>query len=265
MKNLLVSLFIVIGANSFAGDVGGHGGGALARLLTHIKGELIHSLPWPGAVDFDTADMTRWYTKSHGKMVSELSSLRFHPTDETIRDSYFGYESWIRIRSSADFVMEYSPDVEKYSRLVGAINFRYRHAGSTMNATPAISDVAEYVLHEIGHRYGLEEEEAWAFAQSLSKSIKFNKPPEAMHCELYHFKTNEIRRIEFKAVPAHVSQIKNDDDFEIAYRIDASSFELMVQVRDLKRHTIAFHAQAAADRLIKAGSSLLGGWTISCD
>lgn len=267
MKKSLALFLTILCLYSFAGDAGGHGGGTLARLLTYTQSELVNTLPLltSKAVDFGTVKLNQWYAKSQGKMVSELKSLRFLPTSETVRDSFFGYETWIRITNSVDFIIEYNPDVEKYSRLVGDINLKHRHAGNTTNATPSISDVAEYLLHEMGHRYGLEEQDAWIFAQTLSKFLKFNKPLDPKACRVWSTTMPSVGPFQIVANPSkgEEDQVRIEGDFEITYKLDPKRFEFTCSVYDRR----PFMNRGVLYILVTADSkvfSLSEGWGISC-
>jgi len=183
MKKLLTSLFLVLAANAFAvGDAVGHGGGTLARLLSYAKDEISRTLPLvrPQVVAFASPRLTSWYKGTYESLSKEVTSLRLVEVSESLNDSYFGYETWIRLAKGRDFVVEYNPDLDNYQRLVGDINTRYRK--SSPKITPALIDVTEYLLHEIGHRYGLDEHDAWDFAQSIAVFFSFKQPLKPTTC-----------------------------------------------------------------------------------
>jgi hypothetical protein len=185
MKKLLISLFIFMGANLLAGDAGGHGGGTLARLLSYAKDEIARTLPLlqPKVVVFNSPKLTRWYAKSFENMSMEVRGIQLIASSRKLTDSYFGYETWIRLPKDADFTVEYNPDLENYQRLIGDINSRYRKSSFQPSITPTLTDVTEYLLHELGHRYGLDEHDAWQFAQALVGRFSFRQPLRPTKCD----------------------------------------------------------------------------------
>ncbi|MCX6127180.1 MAG: hypothetical protein NTV34_20855, partial [Proteobacteria bacterium] len=96
----------------------------------------------------------------------------------------YGYESWIRLKSTSGFIIEYNPEVSTYQKLVGIINPRYRGVAPDKLTTPSILDVTEYLLHEIGHKYELDEHDAWEFAQTLIKYFSFIKAILPLECNV---------------------------------------------------------------------------------
>jgi len=185
MKNGLISLFLIWSASSFAGDAVGHGGGTLARLLSYAKDEISRTIPLlrPETMRFPSAKLTRWYVGAFETMSKEIKNIQLTPSSEKITDSYFGYKTWIRLLRGRDFIVEYNPDVDLYHRLVGDINFRYRESHFNTSVSPSITDVSEYLLHEVGHRYGLDEPDAWQFAQTVVGHFSFRQPLRPASCE----------------------------------------------------------------------------------
>jgi hypothetical protein len=188
MKTLSISLLMFLGANAFAvGDAVGHGGGTLARLLSYAKEELSKTLPLlpPGVVRFSSPKLTTWYAGSFESMSEEVKNIRLVASSEKLTDSYFGYETWIRLPSGEAFVVEYNPDLANYQRLIGDIEIRYKGTVLNSGITPTLTDVTEYLLHELGHRYGLDEHDSWQFAQAIAGRFSFKQPLKPTTCDFY--------------------------------------------------------------------------------
>lgn len=190
MKFLLFVLALGLASSSdlsSAGHENGNSGGTLARLLSYAHREVLVTLPMlpPRMLDFGSPKMTNWYASHYTKMTKDIKNIRFAPVSERIFDSYYGYESWIRINTSSGLVVEYSPDVSAYQRLVGVINLHNRGIGTSQDISPSILDVTEYLLHEIGHIYGLNEHDAWEFAQTLLKHFNFTKEILPLTCHAH--------------------------------------------------------------------------------
>ena len=266
MRNVVGMLFFLICSNLPAGDAAGHVGGTLARLLAYSKSEIVNMLPLlnPSAIEFQTLAMKKWYAASYGKMLTEIKSLRFKITSGTLRDSSFGYETWIRVRQTTDFVVEYSPDIENYQRLVGIINPEYRHSGR-IETSPSISDVSEYLLHEIGHRYGLGEQDAWTFAQTLAANFKFNKPLKPRNCRVRHFgQTGDaLDLIEIRVTTEF--QSTHAGNYFLDYKLDSNNFLFEFEVYDSIHSNRFFYINTSADSWINSASDRSTGWGIACD
>jgi hypothetical protein len=247
------------------GHESGNGGGTLARLLSFSQNEIINILPLlnPKAVEFNSSALNNWYASSYGKMIEEVKSLRFQITSDTIQDSSYGYKTWIRIRQTEDFIVEYNPDVENYQRLAGIINLEHRHSGSNQ-VTPSISDVTEYLLHEIGHRYGLGEQDAWTFAQTIAPKFKFNKPLEPRTCRVYHWgQPGADKPTKIKVTTEF--QTTRVGDFYLDYQLKPNSFLFEFTVYDKSRTNRLFFLETSADSRIYGGSDLSTGWLIACE
>jgi hypothetical protein len=187
MKRIFLFFMLsVYSGNGIAGHESGDGGGTIARLLSYAKLEIVKALPnlLPKVVEFDSPDLENWYASNYSQMLQDVRNIEFVPMDIELSDSFYGYDTWIRLNVSQGFVVEYNPSVKRYQKLIGAINLRYRGVKYGAEPSPSLVDITEYLLHEIGHKYGLKEHDAWRFAQTLVKRLNIMQPIMPTKCHM---------------------------------------------------------------------------------
>lgn len=223
----VLTLFLATGSFGGAGDTKGNGGGTLARLLSYAHRELVSMLPTlrPNTLDFKTQKLAKWYADNFVQMNEDIKGIRFVPMNEKISDSYYGYESWIRLNTTSGFIVEYNPDVTVYQKLVGMINPRYRVVGVDQDATPSILDVTEYLLHEVGHKYGLNEQDAWEFAQALIKHFRFTREIMPIECRMHITGESPETDKSLTLDSAHPSYSFNIGKFGVRLELDERRYE----------------------------------------
>jgi hypothetical protein len=155
MKRLIIlfNLVVFVALPAIAGN-GGRGAGDLSRLLLKSKKESLPQIIDQVAEDdpvFDYAPKLREkYAAVRAKMTTDLQGLDLNVTKDKLEDRLNHYQSWISL-SDDNKTVHYNP--QAYMELVRVV--------------PQQALIDETLLHELGHLYGMGEDESWSFARLL--------------------------------------------------------------------------------------------------
>lgn len=176
---LFIAMFLLSSPNLYAtekesggGSEGGGGGGAITRLLIYAQNYL-------------TLELHAMALKNPRleKMSKDIKTLEFIAVkeDQELTDPHFGYKTWIRILPGSPIRIEYNPSAEAYAKIVQSLE-----PGKITDSTPLLRDVVGFLLHELGHHYGMKEEDAWKFAFDLQKEIEASSSIKPKICRFSH-------------------------------------------------------------------------------
>lgn len=183
MIKLFLFIVILLSAPAQArrfGNESGGGGGVLAKLLVSSQEYLKKELPRiPAGETFSNDEgLRRLYLKVARQIPDDLAQLKLTATNETLTDQRMGYVTWIRILPGNPMTLEYSPDSQLFLKLVDTRLLNSAHD----DETPRLRDVMAFLLHEMGHYYGLGEEDAWRFALGLQAELDQRSAARLKNC-----------------------------------------------------------------------------------
>lgn len=150
-----VLLFLSFFYFPFAASAGGgvHGANIISKLLSDAQmieiPKIIKSVK-PSDLKDAKPRVSTFYQKVRVLLIDDLKSLKLKMTQDRLKDTYKGYETWIAINVN-DGIIYYNP--EKFEALT--------------KSTPELKIVVKYLLHEMGHYYNLNEDDAWEFSNTL--------------------------------------------------------------------------------------------------
>lgn len=138
---------------------GVHGANELAQLLLQAKDDVIPKI-LVKVFSNDSAfknspDVAARYGEVRIMMFFDVPKFQFKMTNEILKDSKNGYETWIAVQPAHGIIF-YNPVA--YDKLVGT--------------KPDIWFVTERLLHELGHYYGFDEDGSWVFAKTLIRAYR---------------------------------------------------------------------------------------------
>ena len=166
------------------------GGGVLSRLLVFSQQVLIDQLgqlPADGLFAKNPGLKSRFMT-IRPRLEDDLRSIHFIEVSasQEIKDPHMGYKTWIRILSGPTLQIQFNPDPDYYQKIVQSLSVT--SWDRTISTVPQLNDVLGFLLHEMGHHYGLGEEDAWRLAFELAAALNKIENLEAptKYCH-YHF------------------------------------------------------------------------------
>jgi hypothetical protein len=182
MKLLILTILFSFPAEARVGTESIGGGGVLARLLVASQDYLRREIPRVPVSDAfaDNRALHDLYVKVAGRMPKDLAQLKLISVNKDLTDQAMGYLTWIRILPGTPITLEYNPAPELFSKLVDT---RLLDAPQA-DETPRLRDVMAFLLHELGHYYGLGEEDAWRFASGLQKELDLRSAARLKKCNL---------------------------------------------------------------------------------
>ena len=173
---LLSMLFgLVISFDTFAGGGSQDAGSAdsLGRLLAYAQTRLVELLPQLDRSRLFPShpSLKGVYDKNHSKLVVELGSARFEAVsvDTKLTDSHFGYPTWIQLLHGPGINIRYNPNLSLYASMIDSQG--HKLSSGSDSSKPHLVDIMGFLLHEVGHGYGLNEQDSWIFAIELVKGI----------------------------------------------------------------------------------------------
>jgi hypothetical protein len=146
-----------------AGD-GAHGAGPLSDLVNKARNQVVplifKNIDINDPLVLENRRAHDLYAKNRQDILASLDELpRLRQVDYEPVDSVTHVATWIATENRHGASIHYNPKIEIYKKY-------------NQNSEPEIWRVTEAYLHELGHQYGMDEDDAWTFALTLVSAFR---------------------------------------------------------------------------------------------
>jgi hypothetical protein len=170
---------------------GGRGADDISRLMNEANNNLVPEILKNISADdqvLNNYPKVRQLYAPVRELMLKNTPVPLEPVGVVLEDSVTHVKTWINTLPSPGSAVRYNQYVEIYQKFV--------------HLQPDQRTVVEHLLHEIGHQYGMNEDEAWTFAQVLTRAYRTKTAPKRYWADLPDEK--EIQTVvTFEIAPKH--------------------------------------------------------------